>query len=580
MTLWLDVVDETIGTCAARGRADLVRQLEQRRSQLLSPGLRVVVTGPAKHGKSQLVNAIVNAPACAVGDELGTAVPTVVRYADEPAAALVTTASGTDARAIGAVPHEHRLVVPVGDLATLVPRPTAGTAGHVEVGLPRALLRNGLVLVDMPPLAGSDATVDLADADTVLLVSDARREISRGELDFLTAAVRFCPNLIVVLTKIDLSPRWRDIAALNRERLAGAGLPATVFPVSAELRLRAARNNDATLNEESGFAALLARLQHDASTKATRLAPYAAAAVTASVLEALAAPLYELRAAHEGQLLEVQRNVERLRRQTVRWQTCLSDDIADLASDVEYDLRDRTRKIIRQVDEFFDTADPAEVWDSFTPWLEENLRTAAELNFGWLVERSHWIAARIAQNLAAYRAEALPPSTFWMPDEVFDTMSELERPAFGQFSLPQKVFSGLRGSYGGLVMAGLLTSLAGMPLVNVVSIGAGAVFGGKTLRDEGGSRLQRRQALAKAAVQRHIEDFFLKFSKECRDVARQVHRALRDHFTALVEQLHDRLAEGAQSAPPDAAVNREYEALQALYRKVQAIAAAPAGTTA
>src|SRR5439155_3872501 len=149
---------------------------------------------------------------------------------------------------------------------------------------------------------------------------------------------------------IDLSPRWRHVAQLNRERLTDAGLPATVLPVSAELRLQAARSNDAALNEESGFTALLARLQHDAATKANRLVPHAAAAIAASVIEALATPLADLRTARAGQLQDLQHGLEHLRRQSVRWQTTLSDDIADLASDVEYDLRDRTRKIIRRVD--------------------------------------------------------------------------------------------------------------------------------------------------------------------------------------------------------------------------------------
>src|SRR2546429_361386 len=91
-------------------------------------------------------------------------------------------------------------------------------------------------------------------------------------------------------------------------------------------------------------------------------------------------------------------------------------------------------------------------------------------------------------------------------------------------------------------MFGRLTSLAGMPLINVVSLGAGALFGGKSLRDEGGSRLQRRQAAAKAAVQRPIADFFLTFSKECRDVARQVHPALRGHFMSMGEELQEDLS--------------------------------------
>jgi hypothetical protein len=595
-TRWLDVLDETIRTCAARGRADLVLRLRQKRTQLLDPRLRVLVVGRAKQGKSQLVNAIVNAPACAVGDAATTAVPTVVQHAEQPCAALVSSPAGTGAKALGSgTAAVHRVPVPVERVAAgAATRPGGGSVPpgsvHLEVGLPRALLRAGLVLIDSPPLtSGPTEPVDaILPADTVLMVSDARRDLSAAELDFLVEAGRSCAELVLVLTKIDLSARWRLVAAHARERLASAGLSATVLPVSAELRLRAARADDAALNAESGFPALVAYLQRAASAKADRLAPHTAAAVTCAAVEALAASLRDERTASEAgpasalhRLRAVQHQYDELRRQSARWQSALADDIADLASDIEYDLRDRTRRIIRTADEFFETADPEVVWDSFTPWLAENLRLTAEANVTWLVERSHWMATRIAANFAAYRADALPASAFWMPDEVFDSMSELERPEFGRFTLGQKLFTGLRGSYGGVVMFGLLTSLAGLPLINVVSLGAGAVFGGKTLHDEGGSRLHRRQAAARAAVQRHVEDFFLKFSKECRDVTRQVHRALRDHFAALAEQMQENLAEAARAAKlaadTDAVqrehrereIQREYEVLLALHRKAQ-----------
>src|SRR2546423_151404 len=47
---WLDVLDETIHACAARGRRDLVRLLEDRRTRLLDPRLRVLVVGTRKRG--------------------------------------------------------------------------------------------------------------------------------------------------------------------------------------------------------------------------------------------------------------------------------------------------------------------------------------------------------------------------------------------------------------------------------------------------------------------------------------------------------------------------------------------------
>ena len=55
-------------------------------------------------------------------------------------------------------------------------------------------------------------------------------------------------------------------------------------------------------------------------------------------------------------------------------------------------------------------------------------------------------------------------------------------------------------------MIGMATTLAGLALLNPFSIGAGLLFGTKTVRDERRRMLQRRQAEAKQAVRRHIDE--------------------------------------------------------------------------
>ena len=65
---WLEVLDETIGASVRHHRPDLAERLRAKRAQLLDPQLRVLVIGEANQGKSQLVNALVAAPVCAVGD--------------------------------------------------------------------------------------------------------------------------------------------------------------------------------------------------------------------------------------------------------------------------------------------------------------------------------------------------------------------------------------------------------------------------------------------------------------------------------------------------------------------------------
>ncbi|MEQ4306026.1 dynamin family protein [Plantactinospora sp. B6F1] len=674
---WLDVLDEIVRVSGAHGRGDLISWLRLRRAQLLDPRLRVLIVGEPKQGKSQLVNALLNASVCPVGDGVSTTIPTVVGHAEAPTAALVWSpppapdqvANGQDpqrppgrrragqgpsvrsgpagpggapvagARPGMAVPGPaQRIAVPIEQIAarisgrgggigdvpagSAVAGPSGGgrTVGggtmrrrpgggleHAEIGLPRALLASGLVLVDTPGVDGTDPgraispAATPSQADLVLLVSDVTRELSVAELNLLLHIAQSHANLAVVQSKIDMVPHWRAVVERNRQHLADAGVPATLIPVSATLRLQAARGNDKQLNAESYFPELVNRIKRDQAGKADALARAAVALGARTVLEQLAAPLRaELAVSKEAaveqsgpisKLHAAQREVDELRRCSVRWQNTLNDEMADLISDVEYDLRDRTRQILRKVDEAFDTADPLTGWDTFQEWLTENLTEAAEANYAWLAERCGWIANRVAGQFDRYGFDALPSWSVRVPENLGDRIQIMEQPTVERFTRTQKLVTGLRGSYGGVLMFGLATTLAGMPLINPISLGAGALFGGKSVRDEGKSLLKRRQAAVKAATQRHVDDFFLRLSKDCKDTARQVQRMLRDHFTGLTEELQEGIVRSfrtaKQAAEADAAerdqrqrrIALEMKRLADLYEKAQALAGAqPLGT--
>ncbi|GAA3753800.1 hypothetical protein GCM10022225_43190 [Plantactinospora mayteni] len=681
---WLDVLDEIVRVSGAHGRGDLISWLRLRRAQLLDPRLRVLIVGEPKQGKSQLVNALLNASVCPVGDGVSTTIPTVVGHAEAPTAALVwsppqapeqparrRTADGQDpdrpapvrrraapgsaertgpagpanspvsgARPGTAVPGPaQRIAVPIEQIAARiggrsggigdVPAGPAGAAPagggrtvggggtvgrrqgggleHAEIGIPRALLASGLVLVDTPGVDGTNPGRAISpaatpnQADLVLLVSDVTRELSVAELNLLLHIAQSHANLAVVQSKIDMVPHWRSVVERNRQHLADAGVPAVLIPVSATLRLQAARSNDKQLNAESQFPELINRIKRDQAGKADALGRAAVALSSRTVLEQLAAPIRaELAVSKEAaaeqsgpisKLQAAQREVDELRRCSVRWQNTLNDEMADLISDVEYDLRDRTRQILRKVDEAFDKADPLTGWDTFQEWLTENLTDAAEANYAWLAERCGWIANRVAGQFDRYGFDALPSWSVRVPENLSDRIQIMEQPTVEKFTRTQKLVTGLRGSYGGVLMFGLATTLAGMPLINPISLGAGALFGGKSVRDEGKSLLKRRQAVVKAATQRHVDDFFLRLSKDCKDTARQVQRMLRDHFTGLTEELQEGIVRSfrtaKQAAEADAAerdqrqrrLALEMKRLADLYEKAQALAGArPLGT--
>src|SRR5690625_5731877 len=107
---------------------------------------------------------------------------------------------------------------------------------------------------------------------------------------------------------------------------------------------------------------------------------------------------------------------------------------------------------------------------------------------------------------------------------------------------------GMKGSYGGVLMFGLMTTLAGMALVNPISVAAGLVMGGFAYRQDMSHRLEQRRAEAKQAVRRLIDESIFKVGKESRDRTMRMKRVLRDHFITVGEELKYSLNESVRSA--------------------------------
>ncbi|WP_045745697.1 hypothetical protein [Actinoplanes rectilineatus] len=558
----MDTIDAVIRTCHTHGRPDLAEQLTRRRGRLLHPELRVLVTGTAQQGRSRLVNALINAPVCGILPDGDAALPVVVRHAAAPAAHLIrresptvdwTVAVGMQARTPLA---PERLGASLAEAAATLP---AGAPVHVDVAVPRSLLAGGLVLIDGPALHSVAEARDLADragADLVLWTCEAGRQLSDAELGVVSALSQVFPGLLVVLTKADYTADWRHDLAESRQRLNRAGIAAAVTAVSSSLRVHAVRAGDEALNKESGFTDLIVYLRQMVEAKPDRLARAAAGALSRMALQELAVPLHAELANQDddgssetvAHLQATHRRLDELRKSTVRWQNRLSDEVTDLMSDIEHDLRDRVKALLAEADEFFTTADPAKSWDEFEPWLRQSLQDLARTSMSWLTERTEWMARRTADMFPEDAGDVLPPAAPTVGRDSLAGLSGLDAPPVAEFTPGQKLFIGLRGSYGGIVMFGLATTLAGMSLINPISIGGGALFGGKSVRDESKTLLKRRQAEARVAVRQYVDDIFTKLNKDARDSVRRVQRALRDHFTAVTEDLQEAAMESLRDA--------------------------------
>ncbi len=138
--------------------------------------------------------------------------------------------------------------------------------------------------------------------------------------------------------------------------------------------------------------------------------------------------------------------------------------------------------------------------------------------------------------------------------EPVDDLSDLES---GRIGVGQKVLVGMKGSYGGVLMFGLVTTLMGMALVNPISVGAGVVLGTKAYRDDRQARVAKRRADAKVAIRKFTDDVSFQVGKESKDRLRAIQRQLRDHFTDIADQTLRSLSESMKAAQDAANIEQQ-----------------------
>lgn len=561
-----DVLREVGDLAATSGRGDLRDRLLQTQRRLEDPAIHVIVVGEFKQGKSKLINALVNAPVCPVDDDIATSVPTTVGYAETAAAWVVerTDPAGSP----GSAPRRRE--IPLAELAEYVSE--RGNPGNqrgivaAEVQLPRELLRGGLKLVDSPGVGGLESANSLAtlaalsSAHAVLVVSDASQEYTEPEVQFLRHAMRISPNVAAVLAKTDLYPEWRRIEDIDRGHLHDVG-EVPLFAVSSDLRLLAAETQDRSLNDESGFPALVGHLHRDVLGRAELVSRRGAVHDLRSVVDQLGMSLHaELNALLHPQdtprmiaELEVAKaRADEFRGRSARWQVTLTDGIADLVADMEHDVRDRLRRVQREAERAIDEGDPGPIWDQIREWIDQRVTAGVAETFVWTDERARWLSEEVAELFSAEESD-VPTIDVSDTRGILDVVDDIAGLEAGHLNAAEKMYIGVRGSYGGVLMVGLATGLIGMSLINPISLLAGVLVGRRAYREDMNARLNRRQQEAKMIVRRHIDEVTFQVSKQLKDRLRLVQRISRDHFGSMAEELHRSLSEALARAKQAAA---------------------------
>jgi len=196
-----------------------------------------------------------------------------------------------------------------------------------------------------------------------------------------------------------------------------------------------------------------------------------------------------------------------------------------------------------------DECDPTHHWAEIGTELENAVATAVGDNFVWAYQRAQALAAEVARTFveAGLEAVKMPEISARDMGAGFTDLKSLGSLEAQPIGTGHKVITGLRGSYGGVLMFGMLTTFAGLGMINPLSVGAGLVLGRKAYKEDLANRMARIRGEAKMSVRRFVDDVQFVVSKESRDRLKGIQRQLRDHYRSIANQTTRSLNESLQA---------------------------------
>ncbi|MEU7812604.1 hypothetical protein [Pseudonocardia sp. NPDC049154] len=329
-------------------------------------------------------------------------------------------------------------------------------------------------------------------------------------------------------------------------------------PVDEALDLLGTTLAGAEANDREDLARRL-RAARDELTGATTAGRRVAAMRTASqeltrALDSLRSDLRYRRAALadpargarlRAELKALRTRSSRLRAVSREWSQILGDGFAGLSSDVEFSLRTRTRAVLTDTERDIGEHDPGkervEIMGRFRERLAaEADRLHVELDYGVRV-----VADRLTEGTEL--TERLPMPRIPIPPGA-ETVALIAEPPpgdAGRTPIPARLLTVVMPSYGGIMMAFVLTRFLGVAVpVWMLVTGAclGAIgLGGAALSGERKRGLDRRRAEVRTAVRTMVDEFQLTVGKQARDAARSANAELRRAITTALTRRDDEL---------------------------------------
>jgi hypothetical protein len=254
-----------------------------------------------------------------------------------------------------------------------------------------------------------------------------------------------------------------------------------------------------------------------------------------------------------------------LRERSAKWQQLLQDGFSDIASDIDFDLRDRSRTVLHEAEATISEGDPAKNWEEFEAWLRQRLAAEALENYAIFVRRAKEVAATVSEHFALAEADVIRVHEVAAPVELIDQF------AVDSDFVGRKAKGGglatFQKAYSGMLMFTMLTHLAGLAILPaflpVVGLAPAMLMGRAGLMDDRRRKLEQRRAEAKATVRRFVDDFNMQVGKDSRDAVRHVQRELRsacaDRVTELQRSASEALAAAQTSVTSTESASKQRE---------------------
>jgi hypothetical protein len=239
---------------------------------------------------------------------------------------------------------------------------------------------------------------------------------------------------------------------------------------------------------------------------------------------------------------------------SANWQLALSDGATDMTARLDFELRERMREVLEETEEQIEKSGPGSSWKKFDQAVRAELNEAVRATFEEARRSARVLSDHVAAELAGNRdgsTKGVPAPKLSVPDpeEALRLIKPMNPPKGGDGFA--RFVNSIRGSYGGILMVGVLTSLAGLQLISPYSVAAGVALGLFTWWEDHKNSKERSKAQATTAVAKLVDKTNFRVGEELRTQLRLLHRTLRDHYTVI----NDRNLRAAAEAVNNATVN-------------------------